>query len=234
MKMGNIVPRMGIEYISLGQCATITPCRHTDVTTIPLPICLCGSVPQRSRQTTTVSTCVYIYIVQYVFGCQVNTVLPIGVPRINHRRARVRAARDRPDTQVAGVWNGWSLVSPTTTPIPCECVNQERRILFRISLYLGCIQGMLRCRLRDISMTFTYVCLIVDSEMSHFSGRRRKRTVRCACALGSGKVHGIEVAGLFVVLCHINSISVISCCWYDVWDKKEKAWAYTFTNSRDH
>ena len=38
----------------------------------------------------------------------------------------------------------------------------------------------------------------------------------------------------FVVdLCHSNSISVISWRWYDVWDEKEKAWAYIFTDSRD-
>ena len=29
-----------------------------------------------------------------------------------------------------------------------------------------------------------------------------------------------------VVLCHNNSMLVISCWWYDVWDEKEKAWAY--------
>ena len=27
--------------------------------------------------------------------------------------------------------------------------------------------------------------------------------------------------------------TVISWQWYDVWDEKEKSWAYTFTNSRD-
>ena len=36
-----------------------------------------------------------------------------------------------------------------------------------------------------------------------------------------------------VVLRHSNSISVISQWWYDAWDEEEKAWAYTFTNSRD-
>ena len=45
------------SYISsiLGQCATITPCRLPDVTTIPTPACLCNSLPQRSVQTTTLS-----------------------------------------------------------------------------------------------------------------------------------------------------------------------------------
>ena len=36
-----------------------------------------------------------------------------------------------------------------------------------------------------------------------------------------------------VVLCHSNSSSAISWGWYDVWDKKEKAWVYTFTITRD-
>ena len=43
-----------------------------------------------------------------------------------------------------------------------------------------------------------------------------------------GKVHFVVV-----VLCHSNSISVISWWRYDVWDEKEKARAYTFTDSRD-
>ena len=36
-----------------------------------------------------------------------------------------------------------------------------------------------------------------------------------------------------VVLRHSNSISFMSWWWYDAWDEEEKAWAYTFTNSRD-
>ena len=36
-----------------GQCTTITPHKLPDVTTIPMPTCLCGSLLQRSVQTTT-------------------------------------------------------------------------------------------------------------------------------------------------------------------------------------
>ena len=43
----------------------------------------------------------------------------------------------------------------------------------------------------------------------------------------------IDFVGLFVVLRHNNSISVISWRWYDVWDEKEKARAYTFNDLRD-
>ena len=32
----------------------------------------------------------------------------------------------------------------------------------------------------------------------------------------------------FVLLCHSNSISVISWWWYAVWHEEEKTWAYTF------
>ena len=42
--------------------------------------------------------------------------------------------------------------------------------------------------------------------------------------------HGICL--LVVIWCHINSISVISWWWYDVWDE-EKAQAYTLIDSRD-
>ena len=48
MKMGSI----DISGIP-GQCATITPCGLSDVTTIPTPTCLCSSLPQRSVETTT-------------------------------------------------------------------------------------------------------------------------------------------------------------------------------------
>ena len=41
-----------------------------------------------------------------------------------------------------------------------------------------------------------------------------------------------ESLTLFVVLHHINSISVILWRWYDVWDE-EKVQAYTFTDSKD-
>ena len=53
MKMGNVVTREGLEPTSLGQCATIRLCRFPDVTTIPMPTCVCGPLPKRSAQTTT-------------------------------------------------------------------------------------------------------------------------------------------------------------------------------------
>ena len=57
MKMGNTVPRVGLKPTSgiLDQCATITPHRLPDVTTIPMPTWLCTSLPQRSVPTTTSS-----------------------------------------------------------------------------------------------------------------------------------------------------------------------------------
>ena len=36
-----------------------------------------------------------------------------------------------------------------------------------------------------------------------------------------------------VVLCHCNSILVLTWHWYDAWDEEQKAQAYTFTDSRD-
>ena len=56
-KMGNIVATEGIEtHISgiLGQCATITPHRLPDVTTIHTPTSLCSSLSQRSVHTTAI------------------------------------------------------------------------------------------------------------------------------------------------------------------------------------
>ena len=54
-----------------------------------------------------------------------------------------------------------------------------------------------------------------------------------------GRIHGLEHKcscenGLVCCfLCHSNSISVISWQWYDIWDRKEKARAYFFNNSRN-
>ena len=56
MKMENIVPRAGIEPISQAFRASVLPMHHVgfpDVNTIPMPTCLCSSLPQRSVQTTT-------------------------------------------------------------------------------------------------------------------------------------------------------------------------------------
>ena len=57
MKMGNIVPTVGIEPTSLAFQAsvlTITPPRFPHVTILPTPTCLCGSLLEKSAQTTTV------------------------------------------------------------------------------------------------------------------------------------------------------------------------------------
>ena len=57
MKMGNIVPRTGSEPTShafQASVLTITPHSLLDVTTLSTPTCLCGSLPLRSVQITTV------------------------------------------------------------------------------------------------------------------------------------------------------------------------------------
>ena len=63
MKMGTISPKVGIEPTSLAfrySVLTITLPRLPDVTTLPTPIYLRGSLPERSVQTT-IYTCIYIY-----------------------------------------------------------------------------------------------------------------------------------------------------------------------------
>ena len=57
MKMGNIVLRAGIETTPLAfwvSVLTIIPHRLLDVTILPTPTCLCGSLLERSMQTTTI------------------------------------------------------------------------------------------------------------------------------------------------------------------------------------
>ena len=49
MKMGNTVPRVGLEPTSLAFWASVLPLHHVgfpDFTTIPTPTCLCSSLPQ--------------------------------------------------------------------------------------------------------------------------------------------------------------------------------------------
>ena len=56
MKIGNNVPRAGIEATSLAfraSAPTITPCRLPDVTLTPMPTCLCGTLPEKAVQTPT-------------------------------------------------------------------------------------------------------------------------------------------------------------------------------------
>ena len=56
IKMGNIMPRVGIDPSSLAFQASvlsITSPRLPGVTTLPTPTFLCGSVPERLGQTTT-------------------------------------------------------------------------------------------------------------------------------------------------------------------------------------
>ena len=56
MKMGNIVPRVGLKHISLAFRASVLPLHHIgfpDVTFIPTPTCLYKSLPQRPVQSTT-------------------------------------------------------------------------------------------------------------------------------------------------------------------------------------
>ena len=66
IKIGNIVPRVGIEPTSLTFRASALPLRHVgsppDVTAIPIPTCLCSSLPQRSAQTaTTIILCLALH-----------------------------------------------------------------------------------------------------------------------------------------------------------------------------
>ena len=67
MKMGNVVPRTGLESTSLAFRASVLPLHHgcfPGVTTISTASCLCSSLPQRSVQTTTL-----IPLELYVFQC---------------------------------------------------------------------------------------------------------------------------------------------------------------------
>ena len=51
LKIGNIVPRVGIKHTSVAfqvRVLTITPPRFPYVTTVPTPTCLCSSLPERS------------------------------------------------------------------------------------------------------------------------------------------------------------------------------------------
>ena len=55
MKMGNPVPRVGLESTFLPFQASGLPLHHVgfpEVTTIPMPTCLCSAIPQSSVQTT--------------------------------------------------------------------------------------------------------------------------------------------------------------------------------------
>ena len=56
MKMGKMVPRVGFKPTFLTFRANVLPLHHIgfpNVTTIPTPTCLSGSLPQMSVQTTT-------------------------------------------------------------------------------------------------------------------------------------------------------------------------------------
>ena len=55
MKMGNIVPLVGLEPTPLAFRASVLPItspRLPDVTIIPTPTCLCSLLPESSMQTT--------------------------------------------------------------------------------------------------------------------------------------------------------------------------------------
>ena len=62
MKVGNILPRVGIEPTYLAfedNVPTILPARPLDLTILPTPICLCGSYPDRSVQTITLALTIF-------------------------------------------------------------------------------------------------------------------------------------------------------------------------------
>ena len=54
MKIGNTVPRVGLEPTSLAFWAIVLPLHLPDVTAIPTSTCLCGSLPKMSVETTTI------------------------------------------------------------------------------------------------------------------------------------------------------------------------------------
>ena len=73
MKMRNTVPRVGLKSTSLAFRASVLPLHHIgipDVITIPMPTSLCGSLPQRSVQTTTLAptplNCKYFSAYNYI------------------------------------------------------------------------------------------------------------------------------------------------------------------------
>ena len=79
MKMGDIVPRTGIEPTSLAFQASvliITPSGLREVTMLHMSTWLCGSLPDRSVQTIyyIYNTRIYIYICVCVY---VHTVKPL-------------------------------------------------------------------------------------------------------------------------------------------------------------
>ena len=74
------------------------------------------------------------------------------------------------------------------------------------------------------------------------TGTEKARDMDAGCPSGyitrpsgeCGKLDPLwDVLSLVVVLCHSNSISVLSWRWYDVWDEEEKSCVHTFTDSRD-
>ena len=77
------------------------------------------------------------------------------------------------------------------------------------------------CSLHSYSIAFCYPGLIL-----HLTGMIYEAY--------DDNQNNFEKLLLFVVaLHHNNSIWVISWLWYHIWDEKEKAWAYTFTDSSD-
>ena len=62
-----ILPRVGLEPSSLAFWASMLPCKVPDVTTIPMPPCLCSSLLPKSVQTTTIFTyAVFHYALDWV------------------------------------------------------------------------------------------------------------------------------------------------------------------------
>ena len=70
MKMGNIVPRVGIEPTSFAfrdSVLTITPSRVPDVNIRPTPTCLCDFLRKKL-----ITTTLYVYIYIYIYICCVS------------------------------------------------------------------------------------------------------------------------------------------------------------------
>ena len=85
MKMGNIVPRAGIELTSLAFQTSVLQLHHVGSLMSCIPTCLCGSLPQRSVQTTTciyvyMYICIYLYMHKYIKYIYLNIRVNGGFP----------------------------------------------------------------------------------------------------------------------------------------------------------
>ena len=104
MKMGNIVSRAELKPTSLAFRARVLPLHHIgfpDVTTIPIPTYLCGSLPQRSEHTTTLTP--LVLSVFYCLQLQVVTIHKHTQGRFNNHTAHSLYRIMLTETSVVGM-----------------------------------------------------------------------------------------------------------------------------------